>query len=69
MQELTVKELETIDGGGFLSMVAGGLAGALIGVHAGMVAYAVTGDVSTIGKGTIIGASAGMYVGAGCPLP
>jgi len=69
MNELTISELNNIDGGGFLSCAAGGVAFAMIGAIVSLPVAAVTGDASVIGHTAILAGSVGMYVGAGCPFP
>lgn len=66
---LNNNEIEELNGGGVASAFAGGLAGALIGTFVSLPVAAYKGDASIIGHAAIAGASAGLYVGAGCPLP
>lgn len=66
---LTQDEMHDITGGGVVSLVAGGLAGALIGFYVSIPVAIVSNDPSVIAKGAILGGSAGAYIGAGCPLP
>lgn len=69
-EELSLEEVqENINGGGVLSCVAGGLAGAIIGAYVGLIPSVVTGDASYIKQSVVTGATAGVWVGAGCPLP
>lgn len=62
-------EMQDINGGGLVSMVAGGLAGAIIGVYVTLPVALIKNDASIVAKGAILGGSVGAYVGAGCPLP
>lgn len=64
-----IKAQEQINGGGFLSCLAGGMAGALIGTIAGLIPSAVTGDLDYMKQSAAAGTSLGIWVGAGAPLP
>lgn len=62
-------EMQDVNGGGFISMVAGALAGAIIGTYVSLPVAVIKNDASIVGKGAILGGSAGAYIGAGCPMP
>ncbi len=64
-----VEAIEDINGGGILSCIAGGMAGAIVGTFVGIVPAAATGNAKYIKQSVIAGTSAGVWVGAGCPLP
>lgn len=65
---LTEEDALDINAGGLLSAVAGGLAGGLIGTFAGLIPAAVTGNPSYIVKLAVTCGTAGVWVGAGCPM-
>lgn len=67
--EMTKTEMESVDGGGFLASIAGGIAGAMLGAFVGLIPSLVTGDTSYIKKSVITGASVGVWAGAGAPTP
>ena len=67
--ELNENEVHEIDAGGVVSCVAGTMAGGLIGAIVSLPYAAYKGSLSSVGHAAIAGASAGAYVGAGCPLP
>ncbi len=69
MSEMTQNELQYVEGGGVMSMVAGGLAFAMIGGFVALPVSAITGDLSYMGKMATFCGGIGIYVGAGCPLP
>lgn len=68
-EELKENECVEIDGGGFASLFAGGLAGGMIGAIVSLPYAAYKGNGKIVAKAAIAGASAGAYIGAGCPLP
>lgn len=68
-EDLKEFETEEISGGGLASLVAGTLAGGLIGTFVSLPYAAYKGDIRIVGKAAIVGSSAGAYIGAGCPLP
>ena len=51
------------------SLVAGTLAGAIIGSMISLPYAAYKNDANIVAKAAIAGGSIGAYVGAGCPLP
>ncbi|WP_458459185.1 hypothetical protein [Pseudobutyrivibrio sp.] len=69
MNQFNEIELMEVNGGGLVSAAAGGLAGGIIGFHAGLIPYAATGDTSYLTKSTIAGATTGVWAGLGCPIP
>ena len=62
-------EQESINGGGVMSCVAGGMAGALIGAFVGLIPSVVTGDATYIKQSVIAGTSLGIWAGAAAPAP
>lgn len=66
---LNYEEVSDVNGGGLLSAVAGTIAGGMIGMFAGVIPAVVAKDPSIIAKTTITCASAGLWVGLGCPIP
>jgi len=76
--ELNEKELNEVEGGGFLGAIAGGVIGFMVGIPVGMTIYAVgrlTGSVETSDFHSIIkdsmlaSAGIGMMIGASSPTP
>lgn len=67
--ELKADEYVNVNGGGVASAVAGTLVGALVGTIVGIIPAAVAGDASVVGHAAITGASVGLWVGCGAPLP
>ena len=67
---LDMDECVEINAGiGPASVVAGAMAGAIIGTFVMLVPAAVSQDPSMVGHGALLGASIGAWVGAGSPLP
>ena len=66
---LSKNEVEEVNGGGVASLVAGTLAGAIIGSMISLPYAAYKNDANIVAKAAIAGGSIGAYVGAGCPLP
>ena len=62
-------EQESINGGGVVSCVAGGMAGAIIGSFVGLIPTVVTGDTTYIKQSVVACTSVGIWVGAGTPVP
>lgn len=69
MIEMSLDEMSTVDGGGLISCIAGGVAFAMIGTILALPYAAVTGNGSAVAKMAVFAGSIGMWVGAGMPLP
>ncbi len=67
--ELNYEEIQAIEAGGLLSAVCGAAAGAIVGLYVGGTAAAISGDSKNIVQSVIAGASTGLWVGLGCPIP
>lgn len=63
------EDLDNINGGGFLSMVAGTVAGAMIGSLVTLPYAVYKHDIHVTARSAIAGGSVGGFVGSGCPLP
>ena len=62
-------ESEEVNGGGPIEMAAGAVAGGMVGAIVSLPYAAVKDDPSAVGRGAILGASVGAFIGAGCPMP
>lgn len=69
MKELSVEMLSEVEGGGFLAMVAGGLAFGLLGSILSLPVAAFAGDGSIVAETAMTSGSIGMWIGAGMPMP
>ncbi len=67
---LDMDECVEINAGiGPASVVAGAMAGAIIGTFATFVPAVVAKDPSIVGHGALLGAAIGAFIGAESPLP